>query len=138
MDSATIIKAVKDVTKHWCKQRKREERQANAASKRIEAFKRSRRVTLKEAAYEVMAAAYEKASGVTGLAMARQVMYCARGAIQEMTGRQLDDKYFLKTLLPEFMIDHPKMCEGWDIAWDERGHFAEPHTGKIVGFGYRP
>src|SRR6266851_8953792 len=135
MDSATIIKAVKDVTKHWCKQRKREERQANAAVKRIEAFKRSRRVTLKEAAYEVMVAAYEKASGVTGLAMARQVMYCARGAIQEMTGRQLDDKYFLKTLLPEFMIDHREICKGWYIAWDERGHFAEPHTGKIVGLG---
>jgi hypothetical protein len=62
-------------------------------------------------------------------------MYRARGYIQERTGRLLDDKYFLKTLLPEFMIENPETCAGWDVVWDDRGHFSEPHTGQTVGLG---
>jgi hypothetical protein len=135
MDASAIINAVRGVTAKWAKQRKREEREASAGARRREGLIRSRRVTLKKAAYEAMDAAYAKASGITGLAMARQVMYAARGQIQERTGRQLDDKYFLKTLLPEYMIDNPETCASWDVAWDDRGHFAEPHTGTIVGLG---
>jgi hypothetical protein len=23
----------------------------------------------------------------------------------------------------------------WDVVWDDRGHFTEPHTGKVFGLG---
>lgn len=136
MDASTIIKAVMDVTKKWTKQRKREERESNAAARRREALTRCHRVTIKEAAYEAMEAAYRKASGVVGMANPRQIYYVARPTIQARTGKVVvDGQYFAQTLLPDFMAENPKTCANWDIVWDDRGHFAEPHTGKIVGLG---
>jgi hypothetical protein len=33
------------------------------------------------------------------------------------------------------MAENPEGCANWDICWDDRGHFAEPHTGKVIGLG---
>ena len=56
---------------------------------------RSTRITVKEAAYQAIPEAYAKASGNGQYpANARQVMYAARPAIQDLTGRTLDDTYF--------------------------------------------
>ena len=94
---------------------------------------RSRRVSQKDAAYEVMEEAYLKASANGTLpAHARQIMYQARGYIQDRTGRQLDDAYFTQTLLPDYISEHDV---DWDVVSDDRGHFHEPHTSRSIGLG---
>jgi hypothetical protein len=74
-------------------------------------------------------------SGGTLPAHARQIMYAARGEIQRLTGRTLDDQYFTQQLLPDFMVEHPEETADWDVVFDARGHFHEPHTGRIVPLG---
>jgi hypothetical protein len=59
-------------------------------------------------------------------------MYAARPAIQERTGRKLDDQYFTQTLLPDYIEEHGVE---WDVVFDDRGHFREPHTGYQIGLG---
>jgi hypothetical protein len=136
MDGQKIITAVEAVTKKWARQRKAEERSASNAARRRHALLRSARRTIKEAAWAVMPAAYRHASNDNQYpAHARQVMYCARGAIQEATGERLDDQYFTQTLLPDYLRDNPQTTADWDVVFDARGHFAEPHTGVIVPLG---
>jgi hypothetical protein len=96
-----------------------------------------KKMSLKDAAYQVMEKAYNQASDNGKLpANARQVMYAARPDILEMTGREkLDDDYFTQDLLPNFVREHPQQCATWDIVYDDRGHFAEPHTNVIIGLG---
>jgi hypothetical protein len=98
MRAEAIIDAVRSVTKAWAKQRKAEERQASRESRRYSILARSSgRRTLKDAAESVMEAAYLKGSSNGELpATARQVMYAARGPIQEHTEEMLDDKYFTR------------------------------------------
>jgi hypothetical protein len=62
-------------------------------------------------------------------------MYAARGPIQERTGRLLDDQYFCQTLLPDYLAEHPEQASAWDVVFDARGHFAEPHTTRLVPLG---
>ena len=85
-----------------------------------------RDIFIKEAAEEVMEAAYMAASANDTLpATARQVMYAARPEIQKLTGRNLDDLYFTQTLLPDYIRDNDL---DWSVIYDERGHLDEPHT----------
>ena len=46
---------------------------------------------------------------------------------------QLESGYFLQTLLPQYMDEYG--CDDWDLIWDSRGHFTEPHTGLVVPIG---
>ena len=136
MDSTAIFDAVRSVTGAWARQRKAEEREAARLSRRRDALVRSRRMTVREAAWQVMPQAYLKASSNGTLpAHARQIMYAARGEIQRLTGRTLDDQYFTQQLLPDFMNEHPSATAEWDVVFDARGHFHEPHTGRIVPLG---
>jgi hypothetical protein len=136
MDSTAIFDAVRSVTSAWARQRKAEEREASRISRRRDALIRSRRMTIREAAWSVMPQAYLKASsGGTLPAHARQIMYAARGEIQRLTGRTLDDQYFTQQLLPDFMTEHPGATADWDVVFDARGHLHEPHTGRIVPLG---
>jgi hypothetical protein len=126
-----IFAGVESVTKEWTKQRKAEERHASAR------WRRSNiglpRHTVKDAAWHVMDRAYLQASAsVTLPATARQVMYAARPQIQKDTGRQLDDQYFTQVLLPDYIEEHGV---DWDVVFDDRGHFAEPHTKCTIGLG---
>jgi hypothetical protein len=93
--------------------------------------------TIVEAAFEVMADAYRKASADGTLpANARQVYYAARPAILALTGKgQLDSNYFTQTLLPRYLDENPEETAGWDVVYDARGHLTEPHTGRIVALG---
>jgi hypothetical protein len=128
-----LVAGVKKVTKKWAEQREREIRNARAQSRRREAFIPVRRITLQDAAWEVMRTAYEKASaGGTLPVRPRQIMYAARGYIQERTGSELDDRYFTQTLLPDY-VDHTGV--DWDIVWDARGGLHEPHTNRHVPLG---
>jgi hypothetical protein len=131
-----IVCAIQGVTKDWARQRKAEERDQSRARRRREALVRSRHLTVKEVAYEIMAAAYQRASsGGTLPAHARQIMYAARGDIQSRTGRTLSDQYFCQTLLPDYLAEHPTETDAWDVVFDARGHLEEPHTQRIVPLG---
>jgi hypothetical protein len=125
------------VTKEWAQQRKAEERNANARFRRADRLVRSGRVTIQHAAWMVMKGAYNAASDNGRLpTKPRQIMYAARPEILEITGRDsIDDVYFTQTLLPDFIELHPETCENWDIVWDARGHFTEPHTNLETALG---
>lgn len=136
MNNTTIIDLVQGVTKKWTKQRDAEHRDARRQARRASAWRPSYRVTIKSAAYNEMERAYLKASDNGTLpAHARQVMYAARGAIQQMTGELLDDHYFTQTLLPDYMQEYAHMTANWDVVFDARGHFVEPHTDRNVPLG---
>jgi hypothetical protein len=136
MDSTTIFDAVRSVTGAWARQRKAEEREVARLSRRRDALVRSRRMTVREAAWRAMPQAYLKASSNGTLpAHARQIMYAARGEIQRLAGRMLDDQYFTQQLLPDFMNERSDMTAEWDVVFDARGHFHEPHTGRVVPLG---
>ncbi len=134
-NSSTIIGAVESVTRKWTRQRKAEERARRAPASRRYTLTRTRRTTIRDAAFEVMEPAYMKASANGRYpALARQIMYAARPEILRMTGEpDLDSQYFTQTLLPEYMEMHA--CNGWDVAYDARGHLHEPHTKKQVALG---
>jgi hypothetical protein len=135
MDATSIIKSLEAVTAKWTKQRKQEMR--GRAQSRRAVFVRMYRMSIKDAACSVMPAAYAKVSDNGRLpAQARQLMYAARGEILRMTGRQeLNSAYFTQTILPEYMVYHHKETAAWDVTYDARGHFAEPHTKVIVPLG---
>src|SRR5262249_42956376 len=134
MDAKTIIADITAVTKKWTNQRKSEERKASAEARRATLYRYPRNYYYAtEAAAEAMAEAYQKVSDNGRLpAHARQIMYAARGPIQEKTGEPLNDKYFTQTLLPDFMNKHPRLTASWDVVYEARGHFREPHTGVTV------
>ena len=90
-------------------------------------FERRDYYNFRSAAFEVMEQAYLDASGGGKLPTgSRQVMYQARTFIQDkMGGQQLNDQYFCQQLLPDYMEEHEV---DWDITYDDRGHFTEPHT----------
>jgi hypothetical protein len=100
--------------------------------------KREEREIIKDAAYLVMEQAYLKASGNgADPANARQVMYAARPMVLQLTGGKCwkNSAYFTQTLLPDFVEDHPDLTANWDVVYDARGHFVEPHTGHRLGLG---
>jgi hypothetical protein len=99
--------------------------------------KPERSMSIIDAASEVMVAAYMKASDNGKLPCpARMVMYAARPAMIQLTGRtDLKDEYFTQTLLPDYINAHPDECKDWEITFDARGHFEEPHTFTSFGIG---
>jgi hypothetical protein len=128
-----ILFGLRTVTKDWAKQRKAEERDASRRAYRYQRLVRVREWSIKEVAYEVMEQAYLKASANgTLVTTARQVMYAARPLIQQRTDKRLDDQYFTQQLLPNYINARGVP---WDIVFDDRGHFREPHTGRSIGLG---
>ncbi len=128
MKAKSIIAAVEGVTSKWAKQRKREEREASARQNRYYRMTRYSIVTVRDAAWRVMEKAYLKASANGTLpAHARQIMYAARGDIQQLADRNLGsrfDQYFTQQLLPDYIEEKGV---AWNVVYDARGHFAEPH-----------
>jgi hypothetical protein len=59
-------------------------------------------------------------------------MYAARPLIQQQTDKRLNDQYFTQTLLPDYIREH---SVPWDVVFDDRGHFREPHTARSIGLG---
>jgi hypothetical protein len=126
---------VEGVTAKWAKQRKAEERDRNARLRRHDRFVRScRPATVKEAAFHVMEEAYMAASANGTLpSNARQIYYAARPKILYFAERgSLDSQYFCQTLLVDYMRERGV---DWNVVWDDRGHFVEPHIGRSVGLG---
>lgn len=97
-------------------------------------------MTTKDAAWQVMRAAYLKASDNNQLpAKARQIMYAARPDILRLSGKkELTDSYFTQTLLPDYLTENPVETANWDVIYDARGHLHEPHTGVSIPLGTLP
>jgi len=92
------------------------------------------RTTQKEAAWAILQGAYMVASGNGTLpASARQIFYQARPQIMAMTeDKELSYGYFSQTLLPDYIDE---LGVDWDVVYDARGHFLEPHTNRRIGCG---
>ena len=132
--ASAITSGIESVTGKWAKQRKAEERNASSRSRRRQVMTRVREITIREAAFDVMETAYLKASaGGTLPANARQIMYAARPQILAATGKdEIDDAYFTQTLLPDYITEYD-LEDTWDVAYDARGHFTEPHRDRLSG-----
>ncbi len=129
-----LTSVVTKATGKWTATKKSEERHPSYVRYRRVRMTAARGLSQKDAAAQVMEEAYMAASANGTLpATARQVMYAARPKIEALTsGRRLDDQYFCQTLLPDFMEEHGV---DWDVVFDARGHFIEPHGGGAVNLG---
>ena len=128
-----IIGVIREGTKKWTRTVKAEERSPASRSYRYSRMTRERGISVKDAAAQVMESAYLKVSGNGKYpANARQIMYAARPHIQKVTGRELHDSYFTQTLLPDYLAE---TGVDWDVVYDARGHFNEPHDGRSFGIG---
>ena len=128
-----IIDVVRAGTKRWTRTRKAEERSPASRTCRYVRMTHERGVQFKEAAAEILPEAYAKVSGNGQYpANARQLMYAARPHIQKETGRPLGDQYFTQVLLPDYLNE---TGVDWDVVYDSRGHFSEPHGGRVIGLG---
>jgi hypothetical protein len=130
-----ILGLTQSATKVWTKQRLAEERNASARANRHRRMMKTERVTIRDAAFQVMESAYDKASNNGTLPVnPRQIYYAARREILEATDAdELQSGYFLQTILRDYMDEYD--CDDWDIVWDARGHFTEPHTETVVPLG---
>jgi hypothetical protein len=129
-----ILDAVEIATSKWTRQKKSEERHPGMIRYRSSRMTREPRTTQKEAAWQIMEAAYMAASGNGTLpALARQIFYQARPKIMAMTeDKELQYGYFSQTLLPDYIEEHGV---DWNVVYDARGHFEEPHTNRRIGCG---
>ena len=129
-----ILDAIESATGKWTKQKKSEERHAGNIRYRSSRMTREPRATQKEAAWSVMEAAYKAASGPRRLpATARQIFYQARPKIMALTDdKELQYGYFSQTLLPDYIEEHGV---AWNVVYDARGNFEEPHTNRRIGCG---
>ena len=60
-------------------------------------------------------------------------IYQARPKIMAMTeDKELAYGYFSQTLLPDYIEEHGV---DWNVVYDARGHFEEPHTNRRIGCG---
>jgi DNA topoisomerase VI subunit B len=136
-----LAAAVATVTKSWKKEKRQADRTDRLHRKALEGLRQAKRRTqlsIKEAAFQVMEAAYLHASNNGTLpANARQIMYAARPRVLELTGGRCWRKsgYFTQRLLPDYLRAHPEQTASWDVVFDARGHFAEPHAARRVPLG---
>ena len=64
-------------------------------------------------------------------------MYAARPLVLEHTSGECwkNSSYFTQHLLPDFMARYPSDVADWDVVFDARGHFVEPHTDERTDLG---
>jgi hypothetical protein len=129
-----MVDAIQAATSKWTRQKKAEERHPGLIRYRSSRMTREPRTTQKEAASMVLEDAYKAASGNGRLpAKTRQIFYQARPKIMELTeDKHLDYNYFSQTLLPNYVEEHGV---AWNVVYDARGHFEEPHTNRCMGCG---
>ena len=82
----------------------------------------------------VLEAAYMRASANDTLpAKVRQIYYQVRPQIMALTDdKELAYGYFSQTLVPDYIEEHGV---DWDVVYDARGSFEEPHTNRRIGCG---
>jgi hypothetical protein len=129
-----MLDAVEAATSKWTRQKKSEERHPGMIRYRVSRMTREPRTTQKEAAWTILEEAYLAASGNGTLpALARQIFYQARPKIMALTDdKELQYGYFSQTLLPDYIEERGV---DWNVVYDARGHFEEPHTKRRIGCG---
>jgi hypothetical protein len=129
-----ILDAVESATSKWTRQKKSEERHPGNIRYRMSRMTKEPRITQKDAAWEILEEAYMAASGNDTLpALARQIYYQARPKIMAMTDdKELRYGYFSQVLLPDYIEERGV---DWNVVYDARGHFEEPHTNRRIGCG---
>jgi hypothetical protein len=152
--SEALCRCVENVTAPWKKAKRKAER-LDARRKRLEqreiddALRQKKQqagfLSIKAACWKVMEEAYQRASGNGQYpAEARQIMYAARRLV--LTGKLTDQSRknggfyknsssFTQDVLPDFTEKNPELAKDWDVVFDDRGHFTEPHTHKHIGLG---
>ena len=137
-----LQRMVKLATARFTKAKRQADRDGQMTARALEELANAHKVkptTVTKAAYSVMVVSYLKASSNNTLpANARQIMYVARPLIIQLTGKKSPWKNsatFTQKLLNGFIADNPELCNDWDVVFDDRGHFTEPHTGKLIGIG---
>jgi hypothetical protein len=129
-----IIDAIESATGKWTRQKKSEERHPGMIRYRTSRMTKEAKTTQKEAAWQVMEDAYMAASNGGRLpAGARQIYYQARRKIMAMTSnKELAYGYFSQILVPDYIEEKGV---SWNVVYDARGHFEEPHTNISIGCG---
>jgi len=129
-----MVDAVETATSKWTRQVKSEERHPGNFRYRMSRMTKEPRTTQKDAAWAVLEQCYMAASSGGRLpALARQLYYQARPKIMAMTDdKELSYGYFSQTLLPDYVEEHGV---DWNVVYDARGHFEEPHTNRRIGCG---
>lgn len=138
-----LAKGLTSATKDFVRAKRRAAAAANSdylTAQQVQKLRRrqERDDVIKPAAYEVLAQAYKLASANGTLpANVRQIMYAARPLVLARTGGRCwkDSNYFTQTLLPDYMSEHPVETADWDVVYDARGHFVEPHVQQKLGIG---
>jgi len=135
-----VEEAVKKVASGWTNEKRRTERQARIDERQLERlYRRPKGVSLREAAFEVMAEAHAHVTGgrAGAPAHARQIMYAVRKLMQRVVGPRCwkNSDTFTQGLLPDYIAEHPEETAGWNVVYDERGELIEPHGGQTVGLG---
>lgn len=136
-----VVSAVSTAAKPWAQVERKKIRDSTRGERAMERWMRGvrRDPSIKEAAFEVMVEAYEKASGGGQFPVtARQVMYAARPLILAHTEKPLGKDfaaYFTQNLLPAYTRGRPEQTARWDVIYDARGHLSEPHTNRVVSLG---
>lgn len=126
-----LMKSLEKVTKAYTKQRKKEIRSANAASRRPTLY--STRISKKEVLFSgVLEEAYNKASDDGRLPAAqRQIYYAARESCLNANEPMVEYDTFCQ-YLAEFTWKRKK---DWRVIKDARGNLLEPHTGTKIPLG---
>jgi hypothetical protein len=133
---SAVSDAINKVTKDWTKQRTREERRTSTEAQRADRLTRKRGVSIVTAVAENAREAYLIASAGGSLpANARQIFYPARPHILERTGKTLLDAAYFQRVLIAYMAKNPTLTADWDVVFDDRGSFVEPHTDHEIGLG---
>jgi hypothetical protein len=134
-----IRKCITEVTKHWKAAKRKRDKVDRDERKRLAREEKSGKLKVKEAAYRVMEESYNEVSEDGGRrwpANARQIMYVARPKIIELAGKFYKNSgNFTQRDLPDFVAAHRELTKNWDVVYDARGHFSEPHTGQSLGLG---
>ena len=113
---------------------KSEERSPASRSYRHARMTRERGVSVKEAAAQIMEKAYlqgERQRPASGQRASDHV----RGSAAHPEGDRQAARttaYFTQTLLPDYIEENGL---DWDVGYDARGHFSEPHDGEVFGVG---
>ena len=129
-----ILDVVREGTKRWTRTIKSEERHPGMIRYRMSRMTKEPLTKQKHAAWEIMEAAYLRASANDTLpASVRQIYYQARPKIMEMTDdKELRYGYFSQTLVPDYIEEKGV---SWNVVYDARGHLEEPHTNRRIGVG---
>jgi DNA topoisomerase VI subunit B len=137
---SAILAAVIKVTAEWQRLKKRKARDERVTQKELKELSRpGKRVSLKEAAWQVMAQAHAQVVGgrVGAPAHARQLMYAARKLMLPLTNGRCWKRSanFTQQYLPQYLEAHPEETAGWNVVFDSRGELIEPHGGQTIGMG---